>query len=587
MNLKLVLKLILILYLGISICSSAQRKNKKQKSIQSSRYIQQEAEYLFTEGEKQFILEDYAKSVTNFRSSIQLMPENDVAFFKLAQIYNTTDQLDAAKLSILKALDLNSKNPYYYLLAVDIYTNDNNLKEATKYYEKFISNFPGEEHTFFQLGALYLYLQEYDMALYTYQRAEDHFGINEQASVQKQKIYLKQNQLNKAVEEGERLIIAFPGNPKYVIMLAEVLSSNGNAEQAILLMEELVENSNDVPGARLRLANLYRKTKQLDKFEDELNKAFSNDEVPINAKINAVMKYMALLPDIRLELLLPSLCDLIVAVHPDDYNAFLLKGDVYSTFLEKQLVDTDKISDYKVKAIQGYSTYVRFDESKFNVWQNLLNLELQQNEFDSAIIHGQLALEVFPNQIWLYLVNGVAYSSNEQWENAIFYFEEGLKRATNNNQMLELFYGYLGDNYNHIGNNEKSDQAYDNVLKINPNNELILNNYSYYLSLRGQYLDKAHEMSLKLMRLNSENLAYLDTYAWVQYKRGNYDEAERVLEKVIANDEANAENYDHYGDVLFKLGKEEEAKTQWLKARKLDKNIENIDEKIEKGKIIQ
>lgn len=587
MNIKVVLKLVFILFLGVSFNGNAQRKNKKEQSAKSSQYIQQEAEYYFTEGEKQFILEDYAKSVTNFRASIQLVPSNDVAYFKLAQIYNKTNQLDAAKLSILKALELNDDNSYYYLLAADIYTNANNLKEATKYYEQLLDKIPGEEHVFFQLGAIYLYLQDYDNALSTYQRAEDYFGINEQASVQKQKIYLKQNQVDNAIIEGQKLIDAFSGNPKYVIMHAEVLSANGRDQQAIILIEELLESSNDVPGARLFLADLYRKTKELDKFEKELNEAFSIEKIVIGAKINAVMKYMALLPDTRLESLLPSLCDKIIEVHPNDHNGYLLQGDVYSTFLEKQLVDINQIDNYKAKAINGYAQYVRYDESKFNVWQNLLNLELQQNEFDSVIVHGQSALEVFPNQTWLYLVNGVAYSGKEQWDEAIFHFEEGLKRSANNDQMRELFYGYLGDSYNSLGNSPKSDQAYDNALKLNPNNELILNNYSYYLSLRGQNLEKASEMSLKLMRLNSENLAYLDTYAWVQYKLGNYKEAKRVFIKVIANNQANGENFDHYGDVLFKLGEIEEAKTQWLKARELDKNIENIDKKIEQGKIIQ
>ncbi len=587
MSLKLVLHLILVFILGLSLKVEAQRKNKKEKTPKSSLYIQQEAEYYFTEGEKQYILEDYAKAVTNFRSSIQLAPKNDVAYFKLAQIYNVTNQLDAAKQSILRALELNDDNSYYYLLAADIFTNANNLKEATKYYEQLISKIPGEEHTFFQLGAIYLYLQDYENALYTYQRAEDYFGINEQASVQKQKIYLKQNQVDKAIKEGKKLIDEFPNNPKYVVMLAEVLSSNAHEKDAIILIENLLTSTPDVPGIRLLLADLYRKNKELDKFEKELSLAFGIPEIAISVKINAVMKYMAFLPDNRLEKILPPLCDTIVKVHPNDFNGFLLQGDVYSTFLEKQLVSSENTKAYQAKAIAGYAKYVQFDESKFNVWQNLLNLELQQNNFDSVIVYGEQALEVFPNQIWLYLINGVAHLSAEQWEEAIFYFEEGVKRAANNTQMLGLFYGYLGDSYYKTGNYNKSDSYYDKALLINPNNELILNNYSYYLSLRGQNLEKANEMSLKLMRLNSENLAYLDTYAWVQFKLGKYEEAKRVIEKVIEAGKANAENFDHYGDILYKLGEVENAKIQWQKAKELDDTTENIDKKIEQGKIIQ
>ncbi len=587
MRLKLVFKVFFILMLGITFIANAQRKKNKEKTPKSSLYIQQEAEYYFIEGEKQFILEDYAKAVTNFRLSIKSVPRNDVAYFKLAQIYNTTNQLPAAKLSILKALELNSENSYYYLLAADIYTNANNLKEAAKYYEQLIHKMPGEEHIFFQLGAIYHYLQEYENALYTYQRAEDHFGINEQSCVQKQKIYLKQNQVDKAIEEGKKLINTFPSNPKYVIMLADILSANGNEKEAIVLIENLLAHSAEVPSVRLKLADLYRKSKELDKFEEELNSAFANPNIAASGKINSIMKYMAFLPDTRLEAILPSLCDKIIEVHPTDFNGFLLQGDVYSTFLEKQLVAKQEIKAYQAKAIEGYANYVKFDESNFTVWQNLLNLELQQNKFDSVIKHSEQALAVFPNQLWLYLVSGVAYSSTSQWDEAIYYFKEGAKRAVNNNQMLGLFYGYLGDSYHQTKEHTKSDAYYDKALSINPNNELILNNYSYYLSLRETNLEKANEMSLKLMRINSKNLAYLDTYAWVQFKLGNYSEAKRVIEKVINNSTANAENYDHYGDILYMLGDVEKAKIQWLKAKELDSNTINIDKKIEQGKIIQ
>lgn len=577
------------LLLGNAENSFAQRKSKdkEQKEEKSNEFIQQESEYYFTEGEKQYILEDYAKAVNSFRSSLQLVPNNDVAYFKLAQIYNKTNQIDAAKIAIEKALEINGQNPYYYLMAADIYTNANDLETAAQRYEQLLNSIPGEEHNLFQLAAIYIYMKDYDNALKTYQRAESFFGINEQSSIQKQKIYLKQNKVEEAIAEVQKLKDAFPGNPKYVIMLAEVLSSNSRDDQAIELLKELLGNNQDVPGARLMLADLYRKTKNFGGFEKEINLAFNNPLVPINAKINSLMKYLALLPDQRLQAILPGLCDKIVEVHPDDPNAYLLQGDVYSTFIEKNYVSESSLDEFKRKAVNGYSRYVTYDASKYNVWQNLLNLEIQLNETDSTVYHSEKALEVFPNQSWLYLVAGVANLQKETYEDAAFYFEEGIKRAANNNQMLELLYGYLGDTYNSLDKYEDSDKAYENALQINPNNELVLNNYSYFLSLRGQNLQKAKEMSTKLIRLNSDNTAYLDTYAWVQFKLGSYEEAKRVFEKIITSKEANAENFDHFGDVLYKLGDIKNAKIQWQKARELDKNIKNIDKKIEQGKIIQ
>ena len=79
----------------------------------------------------------------------------------------------------------------------------------------------------------------------------------------------------------------------------------------------------------------------------------------------------------------------------------------------------------------------------------------------------------------------------------------------------------------------------------------------------------------------------MDTYAWVNYALGDYVEAKRVLEKIIASEEPNAEYYNHYGDVLYQLGDRDEAVLQWKKAKELDKELEYIDQKIKERKVIQ
>lgn len=150
-----------------------------------------------------------------------------------------------------------------------------------------------------------------------------------------------------------------------------------------------------------------------------------------------------------------------------------------------------------------------------------------------------------------------------------------------------MFYSYLGDVYNELREYQKSDEAYEAALELDPLNFTVLNNYSYYLSLRGENLEKARKMSTTLIRNNPDNNTYLDTYAWVHYALGDYEEANRVFEKIIASGVDEGVYYDHYGDTLYKLGKQNEAVKQWIKARELDKSIENIDQKISQRRIIQ
>ena len=166
-------------------------------------------------------------------------------------------------------------------------------------------------------------------------------------------------------------------------------------------------------------------------------------------------------------------------------------------------------------------------------------------------------------------------------------FEMGKKRSSSNIGLAVLFNGYLGDTYHTLEEYEKSDGAYEDALALDPNNYVVLNNYSYYLSLRLEKLELAKKMSTQLIRGNPDNPTYLDTYAWVNYALGNYEEAKRILEKIIDGDEQNAEFYNHYGDVLYQLGFQNEAVIQWKKARTLDDKLDNIDQKITERKVIQ
>ncbi|MEJ7661050.1 MAG: tetratricopeptide repeat protein [Hymenobacter sp.] len=80
-----------------------------------------------------------------------------------------------------------------------------------------------------------------------------------------------------------------------------------------------------------------------------------------------------------------------------------------------------------------------------------------------------------------------------------------------------------------------------------------LNNYSYFLALRGEKLDKAKQMAGKVVKQFPDNDTYLDTYAWVLYKLKDYAGAKAALEKALQTTK-DAAVIEHYGDVLYQLG---------------------------------
>ena len=126
------------------------------------------------------------------------------------------------------------------------------------------------------------------------------------------------------------------------------------------------------------------------------------------------------------------------------------------------------------------------------------------------------------------------------------------------------------------------------MLKNDPENIYILNNYAYFLSEDNVRLDEALKMSEITIEKEPKNVTYLDTYAWVLYKLGRYKEAKKYMEKVFSYDKhASGVNYEHYGDILYKYGDTDKAVQNWKKAKKLGGTSEFIDQKIKDEKIYE
>ena len=122
-------------------------------------------------------------------------------------------------------------------------------------------------------------------------------------------------------------------------------------------------------------------------------------------------------------------------------------------------------------------------------------------------------------------------------------------------------------------------------MEIDASNALVLNNYAYYLAVRGEQMEKAEEMSKKSLEKEPENASYLDTYGYILFKNGKYEEAEKYIKKSLDKEPESGEINEHYGDVQYKLGNKEAAMDYWKKAKKYGSEGEDLKKKIEEGKL--
>jgi len=90
-------------------------------------------------------------------------------------------------------------------------------------------------------------------------------------------------------------------------------------------------------------------------------------------------------------------------------------------------------------------------------------------------------------------------------------------------------------------------------------------------------LDKAEQMIGRCLKMDPNNPTYIDTYAWVFFQKGNYSLAKFYIENAISNGGGDhADLWDHYGDILFKLGNTEQAVEKWKEALKIKDKSEDL-----------
>lgn len=112
-----------------------------------------------------------------------------------------------------------------------------------------------------------------------------------------------------------------------------------------------------------------------------------------------------------------------------------------------------------------------------------------------------------------------------------------------------------GDCYQSMGQHDRAFKEYDQVLKIDPDNIVVLNNYAYAMACMDRNLSKCARMSRKTIEAEPDNGTYLDTYAWILYKQKKYKQARTYMKKsLLYGGKDSADVLEHYACILEALG---------------------------------
>ena len=530
----------------------------------------------FYDGYKAMMIdEDYPKAISKFEQCLEIYPNSTAVMFNLASLYLYKNRdMEAIRL-LEKATTIDKENKWYLDLLARLYIRQKNYGKAEKAYETILKYNPYDLPAYFNLTTAQLYAHEPLKAIKTLDRVEAITGISEELTEQKKKIWLSINKLDKAVEEVNKLIKSDPGQTDYIRLLIDLYLANGQDSKVMPLYEEILKIDSTDGRSELVVADFLIRNQQRSKGMELAEKAFRNTSLDIEDKITFLMYNFLFKKDSSNIKSVMHFSDILTEVHPENPRAYAFRGDVLSEIGRKE------------EALKDYKQALVYEKSLIVLWKKVILLDFDRRDYKDCIKVAKEALDYFPNDPEIYFYLGVAYNMQKDYESAVKTFEKGLDWVVGNEALKEQYYSNLGETYNSLKEYDKSDASFEKALKIDSKDATAMNNYAYYLSLRKEKLDQAAKMSEKSIDIEPQNPAFLDTYGWIMYLKGDFDQALKFIGKALTLKPNDADILEHYGDVLFKQGKTDEALENWEKAARNGGKSEILQKKIREKKLYE
>ncbi|MDR0714248.1 MAG: tetratricopeptide repeat protein, partial [Bacteroidales bacterium] len=531
-------------------------------------------EHDFIEGNKLKLLGDLPGAANLLTRCTEANPNAAAVFFALSDIYMDIENNAEALKNARRAVQLDAGNIWYKLRLSELYLASDLVDSAIMICRDMVTLEPDNIDLRMDLSDLYLATNQYKKALKEVKKVEQTYGFTKEVAIARYKIYAQKGAVRNMKKVLQKSIDKFPDELRFYGLLAEMYSSTGKQKEAQENYRKLLDEDPDNALGLISMIEFYKGYGNEEKVLSEMKRMYDNK---------------AIHPDLKVELYLSLTSDTVFAqkyVQPLDSMVALL-CEKYPDNFRVRMVNADRnLRRHNLEAAKEDLLFItnRVTTNSF-LWTQLLYvlnlLEDNQTLFDSSA----KALEYFSNHYLFNFFHGLSASLLKKTDEAILSLNktlECLKKEKESDKAVELqTLVFLAEAYNEQKKYSQSDHVFDMALMLAPNHPLVLNNYSYYLSLRGEKLDKAEQYIKKCIAMEPNSSTYLDTYGWVLYKLGRIEEAILMIEKAILNGgQDSPEIVDHLCELLVVAGRMDEADKACRKAIELNHEQKTVEQKM-------
>ena len=523
------------------------------------------ARYYFLQGSLEASNSEMAKAYEYFKKAYELDPEYlDAAFTYGNQrlfVRSDTLQSDTELKRSLKLMqdyvDANPQDLYATQLYGYLTTALDTVEEAIRVYETTYDIMPKETQLLGLLSEAYIRHQNPKAAISALERYEGIEGKSRDISLKKITYMLAAKDTMAAVEEAKKLIDSNPRDPYNLLLMGNLYELTGNMDSVVNVYKKAESLAPGNGAVKMSLAQYYRTVGDSVMLDNMIYEALLSEEFELEDKLGILGDYLQKLLD---------------------ESGDRQRGDHLFSVLQNQYPHEPDVLEMAARyagakrdfaggeeAI-GYA--IDMDPSNEKYWLMLLSFELTQNKYEEAVKDYRRAKEyIEPSMQMKNLYSGAASMLKDTAE-AENIMAELLKETDerlgitddtkteieavrgsldyDNLVWVSTLYCMLGDLYYKAGKANQGFSQYETSLYFFPDNALTLNNFAYFLSEEGRDLERAKKMSRRSLDLSENNATYLDTYAWILYKLGAFEEAMDYMKLAMEIAEQTGDDNEEY-----------------------------------------
>jgi tetratricopeptide (TPR) repeat protein len=534
-------------------------------------------EELLVDASREKLVGNYTKAVELLQEILKKDKRNAAVAYELARVYEAMGDEEKAVRYIKNAIEWEPDNPWLYHFQVALYQKNNRNKDAAETYRQISRLEPNNPNHYLRWAYFLVRANELSAALKVYDEAEKKFGLSEEIIRHKHSLYVGLGDDKKAARELERLIEAFPSEVEYRYLLASFYEQTGSRDKALEVYRNILKVYPSDAKAQLALAGTGTAAADELLYLQSLEPIFRQAEVHIDLKIGKLLPFIHRVADTGERQLADAalhLTAILHEVHPEEAKGYSAAGDLLY------------YSGRRLEALQQYQKTLELDDTVFLVWEQVLHIYAEEKNYPQLLRFSDRAMDFFPNQAMAYYMYGAAANELGKNQDALSVLQQALMIAANNAPLKLDIHSRLGRVYDALGQPERSAQAFEAALALNPESPSALSHYAFTLAERGIDLDKALQMAAKATSLVPHQPEYLDAHAWVLFRLKRYKDARKQLDKALQHGgQNNPTILEHYGDVLYQLNEGAQALEYWKKARDLGSPSESLEQKISSGKM--